>query len=100
VDRDKPAGWKLVRCEEALKDWDAREKPDGDTRLLVASWVMSRHDDPYAGVRREPNFPNLWFGRIPDTDDEEGAVVTCSYFIHARIRVVQCNMIARLSPPL
>jgi len=61
---------------------------------------MARHDDPYAGVRRAPGFPNLWFGRIPGTLDKDGSMVTCSYFIFESTRVIRCNGIGRLNPPI
>ena len=100
VTPDEPSGWHLVRFIEHLNRWAEIELPDPDTRLRVTAWVMARHDDPYSGVRREPGFPNLWFGRIPDTLDEHGTVVICSYFILATTRVIRCNGIGRLSLPI
>ena len=65
----------------------------GAVGLLVA--VMARHDDPYAGVVREPGFANLWYGRVPNTRDRAGTLVTCSYFIFEKTRVIRCNSIGR-----
>ena len=90
----------MVRFVEHLAQWAKVESPDQDTRLRVTGWVMARHDDPYAGVRREPGFPNLWFGRIPGTLDANGSMVTCSYFIYESTRVIRCNGIGRLNLPL
>lgn len=100
VKRDTPSEWRLVRFLEHLDLWAEVEKPDQDTRLRVTNWVIARHEDPYAGVRREPGFPNLWFGRIPDTFDAAGSVVTCSYFVFESTKVIRCNSIGRLNLPL
>jgi hypothetical protein len=100
VESDQPADWKLVRFIEHLDRWADIESPDPHSRLMVAAWIMDRHEDPYMGVRREPGFANLWFGRIPGTLDRAGSIVTCSYFVYETTRVVSCNGIARLSLPL
>ena len=68
---DGPA-WTLVGFIERLDAWAEQEKATTDLQLLVLSWVMSRSDDPYRGVRRTPGFPNLWFGAVPLTDDGLG----------------------------
>ncbi len=47
--------------------WIAVDGPDIELRLVVTEWVLSRFDDPYQGVRHEPGFPNLWFGRVPNS---------------------------------
>jgi hypothetical protein len=85
---------------EHLDAWVQREAPPEDLLLLVIPWIMTRYDDPYRGVQREPDFDNLWFGRVPDTDDGSGAVVTCSYWIDELDRTVRCNSIARLNWPV
>jgi hypothetical protein len=72
VGHDSPSDWQLVRFLEHLNRWGEIESPDPDTRLVVTAWVMSRHEDPYRGVRREPGFPNLWFGKVPNTLDAAG----------------------------
>jgi hypothetical protein len=96
---DEPTGWKLTRFPECIDRWVQREAPNDDIRLRVLDWIMGRHDDPYQGMRREEGFPNLWFGAIPCT--ESGwAVVTCSYWIHERVRVITCNDICTLNQPL
>ena len=47
---------------------------------MVTHWLLSRFDDPYLGMQREPGFPNLWFGpsRI---QYGQGQVAVCSYWI-------------------
>ena len=45
--------------------WIERELPSDDLRLTVTAWILTRYDDPYQGVQREPGFDNLWFGEIP-----------------------------------
>lgn len=70
--------WALTRFDECLDRWIDVEDPPDDLRLIVTAWVLSRFDDPYQGVVREPNFPNLWFGRVPGTADGSH-VVASSY---------------------
>jgi len=99
VARSAAPEWHLVGFIEHLDRWAALESPNQDRRLVVAQWVIARHDDPYAGVRREPGFDNLWFGRIPGTRDAANTVVTCSYFVEESTNTVTCNSIASLSLP-
>jgi hypothetical protein len=61
---------------------------------------VSRADDPYRGFRRTPDFPNLWFGAVPFTDDGLGHVVVCSYWIEESRRAVTCDSLATLGLPL
>jgi hypothetical protein len=100
VGPDRPPQWCLVRFIEHLDRWAELERPDEHTRLVVADWVLSRHDNPYMGVRREPGFANLWFGRVPGTLDGAGSVVVCSYLIYEETMVIRCNGIGRLSLPI
>jgi hypothetical protein len=100
VDPDGLPRWRLTRFGEHLDVWAKIESQDVDMRLVVIDWIMTRTDDPYAGVRREPGFENLWFGRIPRTMDDQGSMVTCSYFIFESTRIVRCNGIGRLNLPL
>lgn len=85
---------------EQLDSWIERETPGDDLRLIVTVWVLSRGDDPYVGVRREPGFENLWFGPVAGSEDGSGRVVACSYWIDETRRVVRCDSIATLSLPL
>ncbi len=80
--------------------WEQQEAPDDDLRLLVTGWVWSRYDDPYDGVRRTPDMPDLWFGTVPWTDTPDGRVVVCAYWIDELNRVVTCSSIATLSRPI
>jgi len=91
--------WQLEGCEVGLDEWITLESPDSDLRLVVTAWVLSRFDDPYLGVRREPGFPNLWFGPIPGSA-HAGRVVACSYWIIDGERRVRCNGFATLNLPL
>ncbi|HEU0129656.1 MAG TPA: hypothetical protein VFQ85_01530 [Mycobacteriales bacterium] len=50
-------------------------------------------------MRREPGFPNLWYGPVPGTDDGE-TVVQCAYWILEAARTVRCDSFATLSRPL
>jgi hypothetical protein len=53
----------------------------------------------FAGARREPGFPNLWFAVIPDSQNDVGEMVTCSYWIEVAARVVRCDLFGTLNPP-
>ena len=97
----EPAGrWGLVGFLERLDDWETREGPSDDLRLVVTAWILSRFDDPYQGVQREPGFPNLWYGEVPGTAHGHAQIVVCSYWIEETARTVRCDSIATLSFPL
>lgn len=96
---DSRGTWKLEGFIERLDEWIERESPGDDLRLAVTSWVLSRLDDPYEGVRREPGFPNLWFGVVPRTGHDDNRTVVCSYWIQETLRRVRCDSIAGLRWP-
>ncbi len=91
--------WHLKRFIDCLDTWELMEQPDEDLRLTVTAWVFARHEDPFAGVRREPGFDTLWSGVIPGTETPATAVV-CSYFVEVSTRTVTCTGIATLSLPI
>lgn len=91
--------WSLVGFGERMDAWIDLEEPQDDLRIAVASWALSRFDDPYQGVRREPGFENLWYGVIPGTQHGDNQVVVCSYWIEERTHVVRCDSIATLALP-
>ena len=97
---DEALPWALEGFIERLDEWIERENPSVDLRLLTTAWVMTRTEDPYAGVRREPDFDNLWFGPVPRTVTPEGTVVACSYWIFETAHVVRCDSVATLTLPL
>jgi hypothetical protein len=97
---DEPSEWRLTRFEEHLDRWADIDQPDEDDRLVVANWVMTRHDNPYQGARREPVHPNLWFARIPGTVDKDGTIVVCAYYIFEQAKIIRCDSIMRLGLPL
>ena len=95
-----PSGsWHLVGFEEAVDRWVDREKPTIDLQFVVGEWILSRFDDPYEGMQREPAFANLWYGAIPETEFQ-GQVVVCSYFVEEREHRVSCDSFATLSLPI
>lgn len=94
----EPAGWILENAIGALDSWAQREDPSLDLRVIVAEWAHSRYANPYAGLRREPGFDNLWFGPIPDTS-AAGHVVTCTLFIDEHRHVVRFDNFTTLSRP-
>ena len=96
---NEPLGWKLVRFTEVVDKWITRESPSDDMRVVVLDWIMSRHEDPYRGMRREPAVPNLWFGAVAGSQSG-WTVVTCSYFIYERTKIISCNDICTLNQPI
>lgn len=93
--------WKLEGFLDRFDMWADRENIDQDLRCIVTAWILSRADDPFAdGVRREPDFENLWFGPIPDSQDGKGNVVVCSYWVIAAERIVRCDNFGLLSFPV
>ena len=95
-----PALWRLERFLTEFDLWTERESPSDDLRVVVTEWIVGRQDDPYRGVRREPQFENLWFGAVPGSDDGGGRVVVCSYWIVETQHLVRCNSFATLGLPL
>jgi hypothetical protein len=91
--------WRLARLDETYDAWVDQEEPTVDLRFLVLRWVMSRTDNPFAGARRQRGFPNLWFAVIPQSVNEDGAMVTSTYWVEAADRVVRFDMFATLRPP-
>jgi hypothetical protein len=95
-----PPFWRLEGFAERFEQWAAEQDPDEDLRIAVARWTFTRYDDPYqGGMKRVPDFPNLWWGQIPGTlrDDH---VVTCGYWIFEEDRRVRCDSYATLGLPL
>jgi hypothetical protein len=95
----EPERWQLENFIDHLDMWIEREPPSDDLRLTVTAWILTRYDDPYQGVQREPGFDNLWFGEIPRTRHGAGTAVACSYWIYAGRGFIRCNSIATLPLP-
>lgn len=91
--------WKLERFPEIFDRWVQVWSPSDDLRVIVFDWIFTRQDDPYQEMRREEQIPNLWFGPIPGTD-EPPVVVTCSYYVYDRVKVVRAHDICPLNRPL
>jgi hypothetical protein len=92
--------WKLEGFLERFDAWAEREVLTPDQRVFVIHWIMSRSEDPYQGVRREPGFPNLWWGVVPNSSDGKGNVVVCSYWIQETTRTVRCDNFGLLRWPV
>lgn len=97
---DAGSGWHLDGFLERLDHWVDAEAPSDDLRFIVTEWIITRQDDPYHGVRREPGFANLWFGMIPDSHDGTGHVVTCAYWIEETRHTLRCDSFATLRWPV
>jgi hypothetical protein len=91
--------WQLEGFLERLDSWIEQESPSDDLRLIVTAWILTRFDDPYQGVRREPEFGNLWFGMVPRSRDDQGTIVTCAYWIEESRGTVRCDSFATLRLP-
>jgi hypothetical protein len=100
VTPDTPSAWAFVRFEEMFESWTKRESPDPATQTRVIDWIRDRRDDPFAGMMRDTGQPNLWFGRVPYTLDSSGTLVTVTYQILMRTRVVRCMLIGRVGLPM
>lgn len=98
----EPPTWRLVEFIERFEMWAEREgvNVDTDLRIVVRSWLMSRMEDPFQGVRRVPGFDTLWSGVVPGSHDGRGNVVNCSYFVDVAARVVKCDNFGLLSWPV
>ena len=94
-----PSPWTLERFGECLDRWFEQDGPSQDLRLVVTSWVLSRFDDPYQGVRRERGFENLWYGTVPASHHGDGRAVLCCYWVNEREHTVVCESIATLGLP-
>jgi hypothetical protein len=100
VTPDTSDSWIFVRFEELFVSWVQRESPDEGTQVKVIDWIRDRRGDPFAGVLRDTGHPNLWFGRVPSTLDDDGTLVTVTYQILMRTRVVRCMLIGRVGLPM
>lgn len=93
--------WTLQNTEDALDRWIALDDPPQDLRIHVLTWMLSRVDNPYRGLRRTPGFTNVWFGPVPETLDETAStVLTVTLLIDEPTRVVRFDGIVMLSWPL
>jgi hypothetical protein len=97
---DSTRRWTLSNFIDGLDRWIALENPDDDLRVHVTAWVLTRSDDPYQGVRREPGFDNLWYGAIPGSIHPPSSLVVCSYWIEEAHHSVRCESFATLSMPI
>lgn len=91
--------WQLEGFLETLDAWADREDVGVDLRFVVTEWILTRVDDPYQGVRREPGFPDFWSGVVPGSHDGDGHVVLCSYWVEESRRAVRCDNFGLLSWP-
>ena len=84
---------------ERFDEWADHENTDDALRVAIYDWIFTRAEDPYLGVRREPNFANLWYGVVPQTQ-REWEVVVCSYWILESEQAVKCDRFATLKWPV
>lgn len=91
--------WRLVGGEERLDEWVDLEGPADWLRVLVLNWLLSRVDDPYDGLRRQPDFDNLWFGVVPGSL-HSAQVIACSLWVFEHSHSVRCDRIATLDWPV
>jgi hypothetical protein len=92
--------YELVNFLPRFDEWVDLESPADEIRAAVLSWMFTRAENPYLGVKRTEGFVNLWYGAVPHTEHGAGDVVVCSYFINESERAVKCNGFATLSTPI
>ncbi len=76
--------WLVLFADDCLQRWEDLRKPTPDLQAVVTSWLMTRMEDPYAGARRVPDFPNMWFAKVAGSDHGPYAAVFCTYDIEPR----------------
>lgn len=91
--------WTTEGFDAAFESWQQLENPPTEVAITVLLWLMGRRETPYLDVSREPNFENLWYGRIPGSLHGDGLVATCSYFIKELDHKLVCSSIASLRLP-
>jgi hypothetical protein len=91
--------WELIGFGAQLDLWIEREDPPSAVVSEVVTWIMGRTEDPYRGARREPGFPNLWWGKVPSAH-YGGVVPVCSYWIEELPRRVRCSSVSSLHWPV
>lgn len=96
---ERVPSWALDGFLERFDEWAAQETPTQDQRTATMAWIMSRYDDPYEDAAREAVFDDYFFARVPDTEDDKGQAVGCSFWIIEITRTVRCDRIATLSLP-
>ncbi|MGH3938157.1 MAG: hypothetical protein ACRDTG_05915 [Pseudonocardiaceae bacterium] len=96
-DRGEP--WKLDQFSERLDVWIEVCDPSPRLRRVVRTWVLTRFDNPYEGVRQAPGFDNLWSGKVPNSEDGIGNAVLCAYFIETATHTLRCDQFATLREP-
>lgn len=94
-----PESWRLIGFEERLDEWAELEGSADWLLMLVLNWLLSRIDDPYDGLRRQPDFDNLWFGVVPGSFNDD-MVVVCSLWVFEGTHTLRCDRIATLSWPV
>lgn len=92
--------WQTERVNDVLDRWLSVDNPDLDQQLAVELWLLQQLQDPYRGMTRHGEVhPNLWFGRIPGSEDGCSALA-CTYFIFEATRVIRYDNICRLPLPM
>jgi hypothetical protein len=92
--------WLALDFDDPVKRWVREYKPRLTAIRSLRDWIRSREADPFQGVRLVPGFDNLMFGIIPGTMDDDGRVVTCSYWVYRADRILRCDMISTASWPV
>ena len=91
--------WDVLGFVEALDAWVEREQPADELRRFVTQWIFTRMDDPYALARRADGFADYWWAVVPGSEDPDGRVVLCFFWIDPAARTARCDTFSSLSPP-
>ncbi len=93
--------WRLIDVDDRLDEWIERESPNQDLIIAVTAWTLSRMEDPYESLRRDPGFANLWFGKVPRTyDPDTRTAIACTLFVDEQSHEVKIDRFARLGVPI
>ena len=83
--------WSLYEFEEGRDAWVQKEGPADELYNIVTTWFPTLGDDPYREALQMTNeVPSFWFVRVPNSQDEHGHIVTCTYWIDERYGSVRC----------
>lgn len=92
--------WKLELFPEKLDRWIELCSPSSELRRIVRTWVLTRFDSPYRGMKQATGFTNLWSGKVPRSEDGQGNAVQCCCYIEELTHTVICESFATLSEPI
>lgn len=89
--------WQVLGFDDCMDLWIHTQNPPDELCILVANWLVARIENPHVGVRRRPDFPNQWFGKVTNSDHGSGAAVYCTYDLDEAEKIVYIRAISTLT---